>query len=362
MRYISKLCALLASHALSFKGFGRVLTLKVMQHLAKDTLKSLVKNFQGKRVAVIGDLMLDRYYWSKVTRISPEAPVPVALIKDITFQLGGAANVVNNLLELGAQPLILGVVGDDEAGRELTKLFAEKNLSTDGIIVDTSRPTTVKTRVIAESQQIMRVDREVLTAVDSKVQGHLLDQLRAAMGTLDAVIFEDYNKGVLVAALIEEAIKLAREKNVFVSVDPKFENFLCYKGANLFKPNRLEAERVLGYPVSTIPEVDKAAKDLLTRMQCDNLLITLGEEGMALYRANGEKFSVPALLREIHDPSGAGDTVISVYTLAVASGASDEQAMTLANYAAGIVCGKSGAQPIATEEMLEFLDNIDQVP
>ncbi len=290
--------------------------------------------------------MLDRYYWGSVARISPEAPVPVVEVESESARLGGAANVANNIASLGGVPLMIGVVGQDDAGQALRAIIKESGLSTDGILVDASRPTTVKTRVIAHNQHVVRVDKEVKEDIAGGIQEKILDVLERHIGELDAVIIEDYNKGVVVKNLIRELVECARRSGKCVAVDPKFNNFFEYRRVTVFKPNRKETEEALGVRLHDQQSVELAGRALVERLEAESVLLTLGERGMSLFERDGTTTHVPTAARKVADVSGAGDTVISTLTMALAAGASIKEASTLANFAGGVVCGEVGIVPI----------------
>ncbi len=315
---------------------------------------------QGKRIAVLGDFMLDRYFWGSVTRISPEAPVPVVEIESETEHLGGAANVANNIAALGARPFPLGVIGKDGSGERLLKLVENAGFPYEGLLEDASRPTTIKTRVIAHSQHVVRTDRESRRHLSAELQEALLSHLQNIMRPLDAILIEDYNKGVIAQPFLSKVIELARDHNCIVTVDPKFDHFLEYQRVTVFKPNRKETEEVLGLKLASSDDVNRAGEILLKRLQCDNVLITLGELGMALFRQEGSRHLIPTQARRVHDVSGAGDTVIATLTAALASGADILEAATLANYAAGVVVGEVGAVPIDKQKLIEAVADHQQ--
>jgi D-glycero-beta-D-manno-heptose-7-phosphate kinase len=317
-----------------------------MDVISRERLDSLFAAFSGKRVAIIGDLMLDRYYWGRVARISPEAPVPVVEIESEASRLGGAANVAHNIASLGGTPLMFGAVGRDDAGALFRELARAAGFSEEGVFDDHSRPTTCKTRVIAHNQHVVRIDRESKSEVDETIAGRILNSIGRQIGSLDAIILEDYNKGVLVKPLIREVIELARRNRVMVAVDPKFNNFFEYAGVTVFKPNRKEAEEALGMRLNSAESVETAGREILKRLNAENVLLTLGAEGMSLFRKSGEALNVPTKAWSVADVSGAGDTVISTLTIALAGGATMLEAATLANYAAGIVCSEVGIVPI----------------
>jgi len=319
---------------------------KSMVDFTEPRLRELFQRFRHKKIAVVGDLMLDRYFWGSVARISPEAPVPVVEIESESARLGGAANVANNIKSLGAEPIPIGVIGDDNSGKLLKEIIQESGFTQIGIIVDNGRPTTVKTRVIAHSQHVVRIDREVKADISPEVQEKILTVIRQNIHDFDAIIIQDYNKGVVVKNLIKEIIKLATERNVAITVDPKFNNFFEYHNVTVFKPNRKETEDALGIRISDDISVESAMRTLMERLHCQNVLLTRGEKGMTLLEQDGSISHVPTKARKVADVSGAGDTVISTLTVALASGASIKEAASLANFAGGVVCGEVGIVPI----------------
>ncbi len=321
--------------------------------MTPQQLQTRLASMGGKRIAVLGDYMLDRYLWGSVTRVSPEAPVPIVDVERETDHLGGAANVANNLAALEATPYPIGVVGDDGTGARLLQLLREKGFQTEGLFVDASRPTTIKTRVIAHHQHIVRTDRELRDGLAPHVQEMILDFLRELMPSLNALIIEDYNKGVLVQPLLGNVLALAKQHHCPVTVDPKFNHFLDYRGVTVFKPNRKETEDVLGLKLKSHDEVVRAGQTLLHKLHAENVLITLGAEGMALFQRNGNVYQVPTRARRVHDVSGAGDTVIATLTAALAAGADIIEAATLANIAAGVVVAEVGAVPVDKQKLLD---------
>lgn len=321
--------------------------------MTPSRLETLFKGLSGKRVAVVGDLMLDRYFWGSVGRISPEAPVPVVEVESESTRLGGAANVANNIASLGGIPFLAGVVGQDESGRVLKSIVSENGFPGDGILVDVSRPTTVKTRVIAHNQHVVRVDREVKQDIDKSIQSKILDVLRGNAGSLNAVIIEDYNKGVVTKELIHALVDFANRNKIIITVDPKFNNFFEYKGVTVFKPNRNETEQALGVHLHDQPTTDRAGRSMIEKLQAQSVLLTLGERGMTLFEKSGETTHVPTAARKVADVSGAGDTVIATLTMGLAAGATIREASWLANIAGGIVCGEVGIVPITADALRE---------
>ena len=324
-------------------------------------LKDLLKSFSGKRIAVVGDLMLDRYFWGSVGRISPEAPVPIVEVSEESTRLGGAANVVSNIASLGGIPVPVGVAGADANGHLLLQAIGALGFSTDGIIEDSSRPTTVKTRVIADGQHVVRVDQEVKQDIGPAIAGKVLDFLSSNLAGIDGIILQDYNKGVLTASLITDIIALARKHGKILTVDPKFNNFFSYKDATVFKPNRKETEEALGIRMQSEDDIRGAGKRLLAELKAEHVLLTLGEKGMALFESSGDVSLVPTKARHVADVSGAGDTVIATLTVALAAGANVRQASILANFAGGIVCGEVGIVPIEQKVLLQEVMSSEHV-
>ena len=320
---------------------------------SKSRIQNLHDRFVGKRIAVIGDLMLDRYFWGSVARISPEAPVPVVEVESESTRLGGAANVANNIASLGGIPVMMGVIGNDDAGRILKKIIEDQKFPTTGIVLDDSRPTTIKTRVIAHSQHVVRIDREAKNDISEATQSQLLKTLERQLDDLQGIILEDYNKGVLAKSLIVRIVELAKKKKKIVAVDPKFNNFFEYKDVTIFKPNRKETEEALGLRLSTDEIIRKAGMELMHRLGAQNVLLTLGENGMTLFERNGKVSSIPTAARRVADVSGAGDTVIATLTMALASDADIGESAMLANLAGGIVCGEVGIVPIDKKVLFE---------
>jgi rfaE bifunctional protein kinase chain/domain len=330
-----------------------------MIKLNEERLDWLFKEFRKKKIIVIGDLMLDRYVWGTVTRISPEAPVPVVEVTKEFTRLGGAANVANNLHSLGATPIPVGIVGDDQEGIQLVDMMKNFNFPADGVIVDKSRPTVVKTRIIADDQHVVRADRESRESINSDVMEKIMHFVRSTINQIDAIIIQDYNKGLLNKELIKEIIDSIEHNTKIITVDPKFDNFFEYKSVTLFKPNRKETEAVLGFKISTFEKLEDACRIIMDRLACEAVLITLGDQGMCLFNRNSEFTRIPTKARKVHDVSGAGDTVISTLTLCLATGAEMREAITLANYAAGVVCGEVGVVPIEPAKLRETVKHFD---
>ena len=317
-----------------------------MINVSVRKLNNLKKKFIGKRVAVIGDLMLDSYFWGSVSRISPEAPVPVIEIDNEIYRFGGAMNVAYNISTLGGIPFPIGIIGNDYDGKILRGLLKEKGITDKGIVIDGNRPTTSKTRVIAGKQHVVRIDRENKNSISSKVENTILAMLKRELKNLDAIILEDYNKGILTKTLIEEVIKMAKKSNKVVTVDPKFNNFFSYQDVTVFKPNRKETEDAFGIRIKSKEDITAAGQKLLEKLNCKYALLTLGEDGIALFEKDKPERRIPTVARKIGDVSGAGDTVISTLTMALTAGADIYDAAYLANYAGGLVCQEVGIVPI----------------
>ncbi len=324
-----------------------------MDGLTVERAQELLEQCRGRQVAVLGDIMLDRYFWGSVTRISPEAPVPVVDLEEEQARLGGAANVAHNLHTLGLKPLLIGVIGEDAAGQMLLELLQQLGCRTDGILRQLGRPTTEKIRILGNHQHLVRVDREVRTPVNSTVAAQVMRVLEEAED-IEALVIEDYNKGLLTPELIAAVLQLMRHRGIPVLVDPKQENFFAYAGVRLFKPNRREVAQALQQPLQTREDIQRAAIQLQERLQCAAVLITLGEQGMFLYEAtDGRQSFIPARARHVADVSGAGDTVIATVAAALVAGATLREAAALANFAAGVVCAQPGVVPVEPKALLE---------
>jgi rfaE bifunctional protein kinase chain/domain len=327
-----------------------------MDNLSQTKLESLSNAFSKVKIAVIGDLMLDRYLFGTVSRFSPEAPVPILDIHRDELRLGGAANVANNIHALSATALLIGVVGDDSKGATVRKMLEATGLSSEGIITASDRPTTIKTRVIAASQQMLRVDHEKKHALPPDTEEKLFTFLESQIESIDGIIFEDYNKGVLSSRLIRRITELALKKSIPIFVDPKHDNFFEYKHPTIFKPNRKEMEDALGMNFDGDVKLHASGFKLLEMLEAENILLTLSERGMLLFeRGEKEPFSIPTRAQQVADVSGAGDTVIATLAVARACGATVREAATMANRAAGIVIEELGIVPIYREQLFDAL-------
>jgi D-beta-D-heptose 7-phosphate kinase/D-beta-D-heptose 1-phosphate adenosyltransferase len=323
-----------------------------------NKLKKIIGNFKDADVLVIGDLILDEFLWGDVSRISPEAPVPVVWVKRESFMPGGASNVANNLRSLGANTFIAGVIGDDERGAILKGELEQKGINTRGIMTDGSRPTTLKTRVVAQHQQVVRIDKENVSALSDAMVSRIIDYAKGMVNRVDAVIIEDYGKGVITPRLLKEVVPLARRKNKIISVDPKEEHLKYYQGISLITPNNHEASKAVGFEIKDAATLKKAGAAMLEKFKCKIALITLGENGMAVFQKDKPMKQIPTVAQEVFDVSGAGDTVIACYTLALASGADPVQAAHISNCAAGIVVGKVGIAVVSPDELTEKIRGV----
>jgi rfaE bifunctional protein kinase chain/domain len=323
--------------------------------MIKDRFREIVNGFAGKHVIVLGDLMVDEYLWGKATRISPESPVMVVDVERESSVPGGAANVVNNLLALGARVSVIGVVGDDEAGRLLIQALKDEGADVSGIVADPSRPTTRKTRVVAHSQQVLRVDREQTHPIDAQVTEKLIRRLQEEISSAQAVLVSDYNKGVLTPDVARQAVQAARGKGIFLTANPKPSSARSLAGAHILQLNQVESEMaatILGIEGMASASPDAAGTALSQRLGVDTLIITRGAKGLMLYPSSGEPHHVPPHPVEVYDAAGAGDTVISTLTLGLVSGASAEEAAVIANHAAACVVRKVGVATVSAEEIL----------
>jgi D-beta-D-heptose 7-phosphate kinase/D-beta-D-heptose 1-phosphate adenosyltransferase len=328
--------------------------------LSVSRARQILSAAQKIRVLVVGDVMLDQFIWGSVSRISPEAPVPVLDFSRESFMPGGAANVARNLVSLATPADLFGAIGNDDAARKLLKLLGEQKIGCDGLVKNAARHTSIKTRIVAHQQQVVRVDRETRGALDAKTTAALLAEFKQKISRADAVIIGDYGKGVVTQPLLEEIKKICRERGVWLSLDPKPVHHLNLNGLSLITPNRKEAfelANLLDDTKNTNPLADRqlmlVAERLLTELRPALLLITLGELGMLLCQRGQKPFHIPTVAQEVFDVSGAGDTVIASFTLAVAAGASPVEAALLSNHAAGIVVGKVGTATTTPAELIQ---------
>jgi len=321
--------------------------------LTRQRADAIIRGLRDRRVVVLGDVMLDEFVWGEVTRISPEAPVPVVDIRRESVHLGGAANVLANLVALGAKACVIGVVGKDAAGERLrARLVEASSLQTDAqLVVDESRPSTTKTRIIAHSQLVVRADRELRTPVNSKTEDRIIGALKEAIKNADAFVVSDYDKGVVTPRILAAILPIAYER-MPVLVDPKIRNLASYRPATLITPNHQEALRMTNTEEDSDGGLHHAARLIREELNCDAVLITRGDRGMMLLEGHGDPVYVATAAREVYDVTGAGDTVIATLAAALAAGGSMLEAANLANHAAGIVVGKVGTATASADELL----------
>jgi D-glycero-beta-D-manno-heptose-7-phosphate kinase len=321
-------------------------------------LSAVMAGFGGKRILAIGDLMLDEFIWGKVSRISPEAPVPIVNVTGESYYPGGAANVARNLREFTAGSAVMGISGTDAQGRRLMELLAGAGIDTAGVQQEASHPTTVKTRIIARNQQVVRVDRERKAALTDAQAEMAMRYLDGVIDTLDGIVVADYGKGFLTQSLADYVCREAQAHGKVLTVDPHPHTSLNWQGATAIKPNRAEAFLAAGMPASdpVVPVLEdepllEAGRRLLRRWKTGSLLITLGEQGMLLLEGDAPPYHTPTRAQDVFDVSGAGDTAIAVFTLGLASGATPAEAAELANLASGIVVGKLGTATVTLAEL-----------
>ena len=322
---------------------------------SSKALLEWVRRFEGVKLMVVGDLIVDEYIWGNVQRISPEAPVPVVHVRDEGLKLGGAANVVNNLKALGADVLVCGVAGDDAHGRWLKEAIESAGTPGDGIVIDPTRPTTLKSRVIAHSQQVVRIDREDPSPISPEKVEAVCGYLEKHASDVRGILVSDYAKGVVVDAVMDKIRETARRYDLIVTTDPKSSRYELYRGVTALTPNHKEAAQAAGIEIRTEEDLKLAGGKLLSELACRILLITRGEQGMSLFAKGEEDLHIPTVARRVYDVTGAGDTVISVFTLGLCAGASPPEAAHLANIAAGIVVGEVGTAAVTGEQIQKAL-------
>lgn len=328
---------------------------KVM--ISKKRAIEIVDKFPAAHVLVVGDIMVDHFIWGKVARISPEAPVPVVEVQEDSIMLGGSANVMNNIRSLEGQVSGVGVVGADEMGERLLMELKRKKINTDGIFVEEGRPTTLKTRIVAHGQQVVRFDRESRKEVNRGLTEKMLAQVESLLPRVNIIIVSDYNKGVITRELVAGLKKLVSRTDVMICVDPKKADFSFYQGVHVITPNHHEAERALGMEISNRRSLNRVGEELLKRFAFKAVLITRGEQGMSLFERDASILhtELPADAKEVFDVTGAGDTAIGTFALALASGANLKEAAFLANKAAGVVVGKTGTATVTRRELKRVL-------
>lgn len=325
------------------------------QKPAPKALRQYVQRFPQASVLVVGDLILDHYVMGRVSRISPEAPVPVVHVESESLRLGGAANVFNNILALGGKADLCGVIGADESGRLLLKELGSKRSGRGGVVIDHDRPTTRKSRVIAHNQQIVRYDIEGRQELKPPLQRRILRYVESRLRELSCIVVSDYAKGVITAALMSEITRLASLRRIPVVVDPKVEHFGFYKGVTVITPNHLEATQAAGVHGDDDATINEAGMMIRQRLGCQSVLITRGEKGMSLYEGEGASWHLPTQARQVYDVTGAGDTVVGTLALALSTGASMKDGAILANHAAGIVVGMVGTATVTPKQLSDAL-------
>ena len=326
-----------------------------MIKFSEKRLLEIAEKAHQNRIIVFGDLMVDQYLWGNVTRISPEAPVPIINISSEQVRFGGAANVAFNIIGLKANPLLVGVLGDDRMGHIFKDMLNQNNLSDEGIITDPGRPTTVKTRIIGNNQHVARVDQESVEQISPEIQEQLFQIFVSHIEDVTAIVVEDYNKGVVAPPLVNHISELAERNDKIITVDPKFENFFAFKNVTVFKPNVKETEEALAMRIPDDETLTRAGNKLLSMLNAKAVLVTRGSKGMALFEKNGDHVFVETQARKVADVSGAGDTVVATLTFALSGGASIKEAVALSNYAAGIVCEEVGVVPVNLENLIEVV-------
>ncbi|MDP3787055.1 MAG: D-glycero-beta-D-manno-heptose-7-phosphate kinase [Candidatus Omnitrophota bacterium] len=314
-------------------------------------IDKIISKFKDVKILIVGDIILDEFVWGDTSRISPEAPVPVVLVERESLMPGGAANVASNICALGAKAYLVGAVGRDEHGRRLEKILKEKGVDLEGVISDAERPTTLKTRVVARHQQVIRIDREKISPLSESINKEIIDYVREKIKEVDGVIIEDYGKGVITPRLLKEIVPLAKRHNKIITVDPKEEHISYYKGATAITPNRKEAEAMVGIKAKDDESLNRLGRALLRRLQLKAAVITLGEHGMRVFERGGKITHIPTVAQEVFDVSGAGDTVIAAFTVSLGAGAKMIEAAHISNFAGGIVVGKVGVATTSQAEL-----------
>jgi len=320
-----------------------------------ESMVRAIRTFPNYKVLVVGDIMMDEFLWGEVSRISPEAPVPIVKVEKETFLLGGAANVVNNLLGLKGQVLLAGVIGSDGMGRRLLKKLQSLGTTTEGIVVEEGRPTAIKTRVIAHHQQVVRVDREKVAPIQPETLRTMLNLVRKNRSQIKGVIVSDYGKGVVSQELMTSLKKIAEENSLPLLVDPKPNNIKWYDRVTLITPNHLEAEMAVGKKIESKEDLLWAGRQLLKKTNCESVLITRGREGMTLFLKSRKVEHIPTVAQKVFDVTGAGDTVIATLILSLVSGMNMLQACMASNYAAGIVVGEVGTAAVQAGDLIRVL-------
>lgn len=326
-----------------------------MKDIDREYLEERIDNFKKTNILVIGDIMLDQFIWGKVSRISPEAPVPVVEVERETTLLGGAANVVNNLASLGGKVLLCGVVGDDSPGREIFSKLHELDVDISGIAIERDRPTSVKTRIIAHAQQVVRYDREKRISLKQETVNRIVDFIREKKKNLSGILVSDYGKGVVSRKFVDGLRGVISDCNFPLTVDPNVKNFTLYRDVTIITPNHNQAGQIAGLEIVSEEDLLRAGKKLLNKKRCRALLITRGKDGMTLFEQEGKVTHIKSVAREVYDVTGAGDTVIATLTLGIAAGLDMKSAAYLSNLAAGIVVGEVGTSSVRLDKLKELI-------
>ncbi len=320
-------------------------------------LTPYINNFPKTRILVMGDIIMDEYIWGDVSRISPEAPVPVVEVQQETKMLGGAANVINNIRSLGGQATLCGVIGDDSIGRSIIRQIKKIGSDSEGIVIESDRPTSIKTRIVAHNQQVVRFDRESRDEIHPESTKKLLKYVKRSMNHIHAVVVADYGKGVISARLMKGLRELLKGENILLTVDPKENNFRHYHGIDIITPNHHEAGAFCGFKVVDEKTLIKAGNYMINKLHCSAVLITQGKDGMTLFENDGDIYHIPTIARHVFDVTGAGDTVIGTLCLGLASGMDMKSAAVISNFAAGIVVGEVGTSTVKVEQLIKVIQN-----
>lgn len=324
--------------------------------MADKKLREIVERFDSVKILVVGDVMLDEFVWGQVSRISPEAPIPVVRVVSETAIPGGAGNVAANVSSLGANVHLTGIVGNDVEARILKKELKLRGVTGSGLIVDNGRPTILKRRIIADNQQVVRMDREETGKIHAGIIEKIVDYCRSIISGVDGIVISDYGKGVVAKLVVRELLKFGRERHLPIAVDPKTRHFDRYSRVTIITPNKREVEENRHVLIENKKMLVKAGRNLLRELGCSAVLITRGEEGMSLFEKDGSITHIPAVAREVYDVTGAGDTVTCVLTLSLSCGATMREAAVISNYAAAVVVGKRGTAAVTRDELIDMLE------
>ena len=336
---------------------SRMKPLSVVPSISTRKIKQYIERFSRARILVVGDLILDHYIWGKVHRVSPEAPVPVVHVDSESYRMGGAANVYHNIMTLGGQAELCGVVGADQVGKQFLADIRGSSTGASGVFIDSSRPTIQKTRVVAHNQQIVRFDVEQRHDISSQLTKKMLRHVASRLPEISCLVISDYAKGMITEDLMRTIHSLAEQYGVPIVVDPKVEHMAYYHGVTVITPNHLEAKQAAGFlPTQDVP-VEQIGVSLQQRLQCQAVVVTKGDEGMSIFEQTGQSWSIPAVARQVYDVTGAGDTVVSTLALAISAKASLPEAAVLANQAAGIVVGMVGTATVTGAQLREVLQH-----